>query len=175
MLLSRNPGASTSEIALRAGVGRATLHRYFPSRADLLRALAAEAMAEIDAAIDSAQQPGLNARESLESYLETIVPIGDRSRFLWSLPEVMNDSEIRAGYVRQLEQARWLVERLKREGSIAADVPTDWVVGALDALTYAGWRSVEEGRIARNGAASLVLRTLLDGLSPPSRAPGGAP
>ena len=37
--LARNPGASLSEIASRAGVGRASLHRHFSSRGDLVAAI----------------------------------------------------------------------------------------------------------------------------------------
>ena len=37
--LSRNPAASLAEVAEVAGVGRATLYRYFSSRANLVRGL----------------------------------------------------------------------------------------------------------------------------------------
>ncbi len=161
---AQNPGASTREIALRAGVGRATLHRHFPSRADLLRALADEAMAEIDAAIAASREAGPSARDQLEAYLDRVVPRADRSRFLWSEPDVMNDPQIREGYARQLRQARELVGRLQEEGAIAADVPTQWVVSAIDSLTYAAWWAAQDGEIAPKSASRLVLRTLLDGL-----------
>ena len=54
-LLSRNPGASLSEIAEHAGVGRATLHRHFASREALLIALAHQAIAEMDHAAEVAR------------------------------------------------------------------------------------------------------------------------
>ena len=37
--LARDASASLAEVASAAGVGRTTVHRYFPERADLLRAL----------------------------------------------------------------------------------------------------------------------------------------
>ncbi len=37
--LSRNPAASTSEIAKAAGVGRVTLYGHFPSRPELVDAV----------------------------------------------------------------------------------------------------------------------------------------
>ncbi|MEM1245842.1 MAG: TetR/AcrR family transcriptional regulator [Acidobacteriota bacterium] len=161
---AQNPGASTREIALFAGVGRATLHRHFPHRADLLKALADDAMAEIDAAIEASLQAGPAARDQLEAYLKIIVPRADRSRFLWSEPDVMNDPQIREGYARQLRLAKDLVARLKVEGSIAADVPDSWVVSTIDTLTYAAWSSVQEGHLAPRSASKLVLRTILRGL-----------
>lgn len=39
MIAEAGAGASLEEIARRAGVGSATLHRHFPSRAELLEAV----------------------------------------------------------------------------------------------------------------------------------------
>ena len=44
---ARNPGASLAEVAARAGVGRASLHRHFPSRDDLVTAITRQCMDEI--------------------------------------------------------------------------------------------------------------------------------
>ncbi|MEU1179064.1 helix-turn-helix domain-containing protein [Streptomyces sp. NPDC005820] len=38
-LLATDPTASLSEVAAAAGVGRTTVHRYFPERSDLLAAI----------------------------------------------------------------------------------------------------------------------------------------
>ena len=38
-VFSKNPSAALADVAERAGVGRATLHRHFASRDDLMRAL----------------------------------------------------------------------------------------------------------------------------------------
>ena len=35
-VLARNPGAANAEIAVKAGLGRATLYRSFPTRQDLI-------------------------------------------------------------------------------------------------------------------------------------------
>ena len=54
-VISDNPTAPLSEIAEAAGVGRSTLHRYFPERTDLLRAVALEvAAAALDKLIGKA-------------------------------------------------------------------------------------------------------------------------
>ena len=66
-VFSANPSASLSVVADRAGVGRATLHRYFPGRRELMRALAKLAIEELDMAVEKAigmqhfrQQYGIN-------------------------------------------------------------------------------------------------------------------
>ncbi|WP_435061755.1 TetR/AcrR family transcriptional regulator [Amycolatopsis thermoflava] len=56
-LLGRDYQAKLAEIANAAGVGRTTLHRYFPDRATLIKAAVEDSVA--DAAID--QGPALDA------------------------------------------------------------------------------------------------------------------
>ncbi len=53
-VLGKSHKASMADVALAAGVRRATLHRYYPSRAHLLRALAQQAVAELEAVADIA-------------------------------------------------------------------------------------------------------------------------
>ena len=81
-LLASNPGASLADIATRAGVGRATLHRYFSSRDDLLLALAKAAMREMDDAVAAACADCPTHSDALYRSLEALVPLGDRYRFL---------------------------------------------------------------------------------------------
>ncbi|MFO0230533.1 TetR family transcriptional regulator, partial [Gemmatimonas sp.] len=49
-----DPSATLDVVAQRAGVGRATLHRHFPSRAALIRTAALEGIAALAAALDAA-------------------------------------------------------------------------------------------------------------------------
>ncbi|MGI9504413.1 MAG: TetR/AcrR family transcriptional regulator [Geminicoccaceae bacterium] len=55
-LFGRDPSASLADIAERAGVGRATLHRHFKGRDDLMVVLAHTAMRELDEAVDTATE-----------------------------------------------------------------------------------------------------------------------
>ena len=50
IVLAGNASATMSEIALKAGVGRATLHRQFRSRDDLIRAIKDQCIRETDEA-----------------------------------------------------------------------------------------------------------------------------
>ena len=80
-LLAQNPGAALADVAARAGVGRATVHRHFPARDDLLRALAIDALDATDAACaDLDDAP--TAVAALERMFEALVPLGPRYAFL---------------------------------------------------------------------------------------------
>ena len=162
--LARNPGASLAEVAHRAGVGRASLHRHFASRADLIAAAARQCMDETDAATAAALKDAHSARERLSRMLEAVVPLGDRYHFLAS--ETVDDEGVRKRYADELAWLAQLVDDLKAEGVIAADMPRSWAVANIDAQVWLAWSEVAAGRLAPANAANLALRTLLKGLSP---------
>ena len=53
-VFARDPSAALGEVAAAAGVGRTTLHRYFPERSDLLSALATHLLEAVAAAMERA-------------------------------------------------------------------------------------------------------------------------
>ena len=161
---ARNPGASLSEVATRAGVGRASLHRHFSSRADLITAASRQCMDEIDAATAAALKDARSARERLSRMLEAVVPLGDRYHFLVS--ETVDDESVRKRYEEELVWLAHLVDDLKAEGVIAADAPRSWAVANIDAQIWLAWSEVAAGNLAPAHAADLALRTLLEGLGP---------
>ena len=161
-VLAKSPGASLGYIADAAGVSRATLHRQFESRKALLRELALSSMKEIDEL--TAGVPQDSAREMLKAVLDVVVPLGDRYHFLASESELHSDPVVVSEYRRQLKELSELIDAAKAEKVIAAEVPTIWVVHALDALIWAAWSAIDEGNIAPRDASGFVFRTLIDGV-----------
>ena len=162
--LSSNPGASLSEIAAQANIGRATLYRYFPSREVLIQELAMAAIAAIDQVTTEVIAQNLPTDEALLEFLKGVVPLGDSFHFLVTEPSVYQDPAVRAAYERQLKDLDTFVIQLKQDGVIAPEVPNTWVIGVMDALIWAAWSAVNNGDLARNDAALLTYRTLLKGL-----------
>ena len=165
VVLAQNPGASIAVIARQAGIGRATLHRYYPKREDLLRALALNAMAQSDAVVLPLYKEDGPKLETLKNIIRAMVPLGAYWHFLSLEYSVMEDEAVKEKYKAQLECLSQLVNEVKAERGLALDVPTAWMVAAIDSLLYAAWMGVEAGAIARNDAADLVIRTLFQGLS----------
>ncbi|MEM6453906.1 MAG: helix-turn-helix domain-containing protein [Acidobacteriota bacterium] len=165
-VLVKNPGATLAEIGSEAGVGRTTLHRYFPKRDDLLRALILASLRDIDDATADLADADQDAAARLLTVLEVLVPLGDRCHFLWLSPRAYEHEEAAAHYQRQLQQMEALADDLKREGWLGDDVPTRWFVAAMDSLIYTAWYDVENGYLAKREAPRLVHRTLLGQLGP---------
>lgn len=162
-VLSKNPSAALSDVAARAGVGRATLHRHFASRDDLVRALALQANQEMDDAVDTACAPAKSYSEAVRLALQALIPLGDRHGFL-ALELFADDADMQAEFARQSRETADLMDAAKREGLFDKAVPTSWIVQAFDHLIYAGWESVSAGETTPDQAADLAWRTLTNGL-----------
>lgn len=164
-MLSENPRATLADIATSAGVGRATLHRHFKSRDDLLDTLAHDALDATDSACAGIDYYGQSASLSLRQTVEALVPLGAKYAFLTHQPiSESDDSPLGSRLRTQNRQMRELVIAARDEGMFSKDIPVAWLTGSIDALIYAGWSSVRSGDIAPNDVSGLVLRTLERGL-----------
>ncbi len=161
-VLNANVGASMSEIAIRAGVGRATLHRHFSSKDELVAAIAVDCMDELENAIAERLERRMPALDRLRVMLEASIPLGDRFAFLTS--QMGGTTSSHARYQAELDWVERLVDRLKTERVVAPDVPTAWLVAQIDQVIWTAWREISAGRLAPRDAPELALRTLLNGL-----------
>ncbi len=167
-VFSKDPSAALSEVAARAGVGRATLHRHFASRDDLVRQLARIANDEMERAVDAACANVTSYSEAARKSLHALIPLGDRFGFL-ELEPLDDDPELKAAYDRQRRETEALVDAAKREGLFDKAIPTSWIVQAYDHLLFAGWESVKAGETTPDQAADLAWRTLTNGLGKPRK------
>ena len=165
-LLLINPGASLSDIAQHAGVGRATLYRHFESRVALIRELALESLETTDAILQPIRDADLSARETLEQGLIAIMQVADRFHFLLILWQCGDDDpELEAIYNRQLDNVYQLVERGKQEKSITPELSSDWIVMVIDSLVYAGWWAVQSGDLTAEQAGRHATQSLFNGIA----------
>lgn len=140
-LLARNASASLSDIAAHAQVGRATLHRYFPSRDDLMQALINRAMSELEDAVDEATQDATDYFDALRLTMTALVPLANRALFLSQDPSGAS-AETRAQYEDARAQTEQMIDAAKAEGSLVSAMPTPWIAELFDALAYAAWTLV---------------------------------
>lgn len=163
--LSGDPRIPLGELAERAGVGRATLHRYFKSRDELIRELALMSVREIDEAVEGLDRHATSAIHYLQLVLDAVIPLGDRFHFLANEAWLTTEPLLKQELDRQLESLVELVELCKAEGSVDQSVPSAWIVGAIDSLIYAAWSLVASGHVAQRDASKLLFETLMNGVS----------
>lgn len=160
-LLVRAPRSSLGEVAAAAGVGRTTVHRYFPTRDALMDALALAALERIGAAVAAARIYDGAARDALARLVEGLLPLADEYRFAASadLPEMR-------GHWEWLDaQVSRLIDRGKASGDFRTDLPTPVVVDAMAGLIWAVGCSVADGRAAAKTAPRDLLVLLTDGIA----------
>jgi AcrR family transcriptional regulator len=163
--MAQNINAGLEEIANAAGVGRATLYRYFSSRADLLNAIKLAAGKQLQAVVKPILESQLPARDKLVEIVTRLVPLGASLNVsaYFDLSSREKDPPVKASYLRHLTQARTLAQALKDEGAVSPEIPLVWLVASLDSLIFCAWEKVESGDIASKQAPWLLLKTFLAG------------
>src|ERR1700722_16851223 len=78
LLAERGEAASMEEIASAAGIGRATLYRYFPNREELLNAMAAASVQELAARIEEANLEAVPFTEAVARLARALHPTGSQ-------------------------------------------------------------------------------------------------
>lgn len=131
VLADRGEQASMSDVAAAAGVARATLYRYFPSREALLDALGRLALDDAGDRLRAARLDEVAVADGLERAVRALVTVGDSFVVLArdrGRPDTDDFEERIGGPVRNL------LARGQRLGELRADVPAAWLSEALFGL-----------------------------------------
>jgi AcrR family transcriptional regulator len=130
---------SLDGIALRAGVGNATLYRNFPTRDDLLAAVMATSIADALAEADTLAAT-LSPRAALTEWLKRLTW---HLRIWHDLPYCLAtvhqdaDSPVKPAYDPLLARTGALLDAAKTSGDAAASTTTDEVYELVLALSWA--------------------------------------
>jgi AcrR family transcriptional regulator len=139
MLMAERGYAATSmdELAARVGVSKPTLYNQFPTKEDLVAAMAAKLFERVFA--DLAAAPGQSPFERLLALLHTVVRIQLERRTtamqLW-LPEIVEILERKEITHEQLINLDRLVVTLLREAIAAGEVDPSVDVGSAVRIFY---------------------------------------
>ena len=163
-VLLRNPDAGMSEIAIAAGVGRATLYRHYESREVLVEELAVKCLEETDEVTAPLKAQKLTGKAAINATIDVLMPMAARFRFLMSLSSITADSRrVRQIYQRQLDELSQLVQEAQAAGDISSDLTVTWVVWSFDALLNSAWHLVELGEMTPTDAAAAFKRSFFSG------------
>ena len=161
-LFNEDPTATIAEIAEFAGVGRATFHRHFKGRDDLMSAMAHLALRELDHAIELATAEVESHTEGLRLAMAASIPLGNRQWFL-ATEFVAFDESVKDAYQSGMKVLASEIEAAKSEGSLDLAIPTEWIARVYESLIYAAWESVKEQEATPDQAARLAWRSFING------------
>ena len=167
--LTTDPTASMGELAAAAGVSRATLHRRFASRDELLARLATDAadaalaaLAEVDAA------PPRPGEVQLRDLVTALTRLGDDYAFLLAAPpEVDALPGVRAAEDAIHGALLTAIAAGRRAGTVRVDAPAPFQARLALATTLATWESVQAGDLGANEAPRVAADAVAGALTPP--------
>lgn len=160
-----SPTAPLAEVAAAAGAGRATLHRYFASREDLVAAVDEAAWERFNDASQRADVRRGSGREALERLCREVLRLEDVLGLVF-IDDAVVDPESWQTPTRP-DPFAVVVERGLEDGSLDAAMPAEWLVTHCWAALFGAWlvlRTPDAGHL-RHQVPDLMVRTLVGGVS----------
>ncbi|ROS26016.1 TetR/AcrR family transcriptional regulator [Cellulomonas sp. PhB150] len=158
-VLGRTPDAGMGEVAAAAGVVRRTVYGHFPSRSDLVRALAQRAVGEIATVLADDAPPDKPADEAWADFIAHLWPLAHRYRVLVVLRRGEFGADIHA-LLGTVERAlAELVERGQADGAFGRHLPA----GVLSQAAWSAVFTIADDDLRGPGvdASSVILTSLL--------------
>ncbi|MBB2909801.1 AcrR family transcriptional regulator [Streptosporangium becharense] len=168
--LNRDPAASMAELAEAAGVSRATLHRHFAGREELLLALGRRALdrweqAQRVAGVEEAAASRDPSRISAALGRMLVELIDEAEEYDFALTDIaMNEApELRERSdvleAKELE----LYRAAQQAGVLRPDLPVRWISNTVYGLLLAVRDSLRRGDVARRDLPQVLHETFFHG------------
>ncbi|GAA4067649.1 TetR/AcrR family transcriptional regulator [Nonomuraea soli] len=166
--LNASPTASMAQIAEAAGISRATLHRHFSSRDDLVVELGRRALdrwerAQDEAGIAETGAGPADLRATLMALIEGEVGVAEEHGFTLTVETTSEELLARSAELERRELA--FIEACQRAGVLRSDLPAVWVSSSIYGLLVALRESLRRGEIAPREATRLMVESFLRGAS----------
>ena len=152
--------ATLDDVAVAAGISRATLYRHVSSREDLVDTLLDEACVDVLARMSAANTDEVPFAEALARAARATAITGTQFIALCSEPLSAKKHELDAEYARMMEV---LFERGKVEGAIRLTLSNAWLCESWSALTVAALRHGSGEGLGPEPIAALLVDQFLAG------------
>ncbi|MEX5272006.1 TetR/AcrR family transcriptional regulator [Kocuria sabuli] len=162
VVLGRDAQASLSDVAAAAEVGRTTLHRYFPERADLLRAVARQVAQRSLQAIERAEPHTGPVEAVLRRIVEEHLELGPILMYLYTEPVLHSDPVVVAEMTTMEEGIDEILAR--PDANLNPQLSRAWVRRTFWGLLYAGWETAKNGEMTRHQIVEAIMTTLTSGV-----------
>ncbi|QJW35666.1 TetR/AcrR family transcriptional regulator [Cellulosimicrobium protaetiae] len=157
--LRADKSASLGDVAQAAQVGRTTLHRYFPERADLVEAIGAEAVERTHSAITAARLDDGAPTAALRRLAFEYFDLGPWYLVLFN--ELSGEeSDFWADSDVAEEPVRELLRRGQADGVFDDQLTVTWIVRTLWWTLFNAWAMHDEGEATRADALRMAVRSI---------------
>jgi TetR/AcrR family transcriptional regulator, mexCD-oprJ operon repressor len=150
--------ASMSDVAVAAGVARATVYRYFPTRQALLDRLLDIATADARTRLSAARVDAVRPEEALRRAVGALLDVGDYFVVLARERPVADSHGFTSGVGAPL---RRVVEQAQATGGLRRDIPSSWLVEFLVSLVITVVAA--SPTMGRDDMVDLVVSLFFDG------------
>ena len=154
-----------NDVAVAAGVGRATVYAHFASRAELIDASLTSVLSRGDEVLGALDLDG-EVTDAFARLVTVSWELLDESRAL--LEAAQNElapERIRTLHAPLEGRVIELIERGRAQGVFRVDLPTSWLVASMHALLQAAASEIAAKRLVPADAPEVLNRSLLSSFS----------
>jgi TetR/AcrR family transcriptional repressor of mexCD-oprJ operon len=135
VLAEQGEQASMADVAVAAGMARATVYRYFPNREALFEALGRLAVEETSARLQAGRLQDVPVPEAFERAVRALVAVGDYLVVVSRESARPDPGEFEQ---RVASPLRDLIERAQSLGEVRDDLPASWLMESLIGIVVSG-------------------------------------
>lgn len=155
-VLAEDPTASVQDIASACGLHRATVHRHFASREELIHAVRVQSFRETQVEVDAlASDRDLEPLVALERIALALFDVGDRYRIY------RFTTTLGPGIDRERDDVRApigeVIRRAQKAGDLRKDINVQLSVAAFGGLVFGMLPEIANGNVSAKKAARLVM------------------
>lgn len=161
-VLADDRTATLPDIARAAGVGRTTVHRYFPDRECLINATIVDSVRVVSDAVAAAAPADGCPVDAMRRVINAMISVGSRLLFLFDDPNLLRDLPPEA--MPDNTYLTSLIERGQAEGVFDRESSTQWLEHALYGLVMWACQDSKNGLMPKHAAAPAVIRTFERGV-----------
>jgi TetR/AcrR family transcriptional repressor of mexCD-oprJ operon len=156
-----------SAVARAAGVSRVTLYSHFAAKEAVIEAVLTRALAHVASELTPTVAADGTAAQTMADLLRTSWPRLHEHRNLFTAASAaLGPDRLRRLHEPVFALVEKLIRRGRRDGTMRADLPVEWLVSATYALLHLAAEQQNAGQLTAADAGDVVTASIMSLLSP---------